>query len=119
MGDVIYFCFAVETELGQKQDRFNDLYEAIKETIATGVVNNQGVVVGQPIPVLVPEGAAPGSLLQIPGPTGPMQVQVPEGVAPGQIFTVVPPQAQQATVVTPQVAGRPMQPAAKENVTPT
>merc|ERR1712217_484431 len=42
--DVVYFCFAVESELGQKQDRFNDLYEAIKETIVKGSTNNEAVV---------------------------------------------------------------------------
>merc|ERR1712217_372490 len=93
--DVIYFCFAVESELGKTQDRFNDLYEAIKVTIAPGVVNNQGVVVGQPIPVVVPVGAGPGTVLQIPGPAGPMQVQVPEGVKEGATFTVAPPQQAQ------------------------
>jgi len=44
--DVIYFCFAVEADLGQGQDRFQELYAAIKDTIVPGTVNNQGAMMG-------------------------------------------------------------------------
>jgi hypothetical protein len=108
--DVIYFCFAAEADRGDKQERFNDLYDAIKMTIQPGTVNNRGVVMGQPIPVQVPEGAGPGTVLQIQGPSGPMQVQVPAGVTAGQTFTYTP-QATQEPVVIAQVVGTPMAPA--------
>jgi len=100
--DGIYFCFAVEASLGQKQERFADLYEAIKMTIVPGVVGGPGqqpgVVLGMPaaqtMTVLVPPGVTAGSTLQVQGPNGLFQVVVPEGVAPGQGFAVqVPPPA--------------------------
>merc|ERR1719443_210629 len=69
--DVIYFCFAVEDDLGQKQERFEDLYTAIKLTIVPGTVNNQGVVMGVPpgqantMQVACPEGCAAGTTVQV------------------------------------------------------
>merc|ERR1719446_1808517 len=93
--DVIYFCFAVEDDLGQKQPRHEELYEAIKMTIVPGTVSNQGVVMGtapgqeqKMMQVQCTEGASPGFTLQVNGPNGPLQVQVPPGVMPGQIFMV-------------------------------
>lgn len=107
--DVIYFCFAVEDDLGQTQERFKELYVAIKQTIAPGTaVNNTGVVMGQPpagsaaqqmMAVQVPAGVAPGTLIQVQGPNGPLQVQVPAGVQPGQVFNMAIP-----TVVVVQAA---------------
>mmetsp|Transcript_94427 Transcript_94427/g.244338 ORF Transcript_94427/g.244338 Transcript_94427/m.244338 type:complete len:109 (-) Transcript_94427:161-487(-) len=39
--------------------------------------------------IIVPEGAAPGTMLQVPTPDGGMlQAAVPSGAAPGTIFTV-------------------------------
>lgn len=116
--DGIYFCFAVEASLDQKQERFADLYEAIKMTIVPGVVGGPGqqpgVVMGMPaaqtMTVLVPAGVLAGSILQVQGPNGPFQVAVPEGVAPLQSFAVqVPPPvvaapAVQATAVAVPVA---------------
>merc|ERR1712187_838723 len=114
--DVIYFCFAAEADRGDMQERFKDLYDAIKMTIQPGTVNNRGVVLGQPIPVTVPDGANPGTVLQIQGPHGPMQVQVPEGVTAGQTFTFTLPAAQEPVVID-EVVGTPMPPATQVRIT--
>jgi len=105
--DVVYFCYALEQDLGQKQERFEDLYEAIKKDIPTGIIasGNQGVVVGAPpggqqvIPVQIPEGVGPGAMLQVPGPNGPIQAQVPLGMSAGQVFNVSVPAVVSAEVV--------------------
>jgi len=118
--DVIYFCFAVEDDLGQKQERFEDLYTAIKLTIVPGTVNNQGAVMGVPpgqantMQVACPEGCAAGTTVQVSTPDGrQLQVQVPPGVTPGQIFTVaIPPQEP----IVANVVGVPQTPAEGSSV---
>lgn len=129
--DVIYFCFAVEDDCGQKQEeRFADLYEAIKKTIVVGTpagAGNKGVEMGQPVgaqpqqnqmAVQVPQGSAPGSLIQVQGPDGTLlQVAVPPGVMPGQTFMMqiapaAPPVATPAA--QPEVVGVPQNPATNE-----
>jgi len=43
--------------------------------------------------VTCPEGVVAGALLQVQGPSGPVNVQVPAGVAPGQVFMIQVPAA--------------------------
>jgi len=115
--DVLYFCYAVENDLGQNQERFADLYAAIKMTIVKGSVENNGAVLGQPPPgqsqpnmlaVQVPEGAAPGATIQVQGPHGLIQVQIPDGALTGQVFHVIIPPPQ-AVEPASEVVGIPMQ----------
>jgi len=75
--DVLYFCYAVEDDLGQNQERFKDLYAAIKMTIVKGTVHNDGAVMGQ---------APPGQIL-------PSNVAVQE---PASIVVGLPMQSAQA-----------------------
>jgi len=48
--DVVFFCFAVEAESAQQQERFKELYASIKTSIIQGQVigTGEGVVQGRP-----------------------------------------------------------------------
>jgi len=120
--NIIFFCYAVEADNGQSQERLNQLYDVIKKSVVDGVAPaNAGVVSGSSpatvmLQVTVPEDAQPGQLIQVQGPAGPVQVTIPQGFAPGQIMQVAVPAAQQpaaapAPAAEPSVAvvGNPMQ----------
>ena len=52
--------------------------------------------------VQVPEGAPPGTMVQLTAPNGqPVQVQIPPGLGPGQQFTIAVPAAQPAAPAGP------------------
>jgi len=75
-------------------------YRAIAiSSSSTGIgMSNMGMPAAQTMSIMVPEGAGPGTTLQVQTPQGaPMQVTVPEGVFTGQTFQVTVPQS---TVVT-------------------
>lgn len=133
--DVVFFCYAIEMDnAGSRQERFEKLYESIKDSIAPGVADmqqglNNGLVVQgiapngaapatgqQTLAVTVPPGAAPGQTLQIQTPQGQtIQVQIPAGLQQGQTFNV---QVQQP-VAAPmaQVVGQPVGPQGSTSAT--
>ncbi|CAK0839806.1 unnamed protein product [Prorocentrum cordatum] len=95
--DTIFFCFAVETQLGDaKQERFAGLYDNMKATIAPGALLQDAVVgappCSQPMQVMVPEGAGEGFVLRVLAPQGhSIEVTVPAGFAAGSVMTLTVP----------------------------
>merc|ERR1712224_630685 len=119
--DVIFWCFALEADAGKRQTgRFDKIYDMIDNHIVVGrpvagqPAAAQGTVVAAgPAPtvvgatnmmqVQVPAGSGPGSVLQVPAPSGQlMQVTVPAGVNPGQVFQVQLPPAAPQVPAAPQ-----------------
>merc|ERR1712151_335608 len=105
--DIIFFCYAVEIDNLQKQERFEQLYDNIVKSIQPGYVpTNPGITAGNPptehIMVQIPADALPGSKIQVQVPDGQMvQVLVPPGAIPGTSIQVqIPPTQPVAREVT-------------------